>query len=1184
MNCPSCGVHVPDGARFCPACGHAVAAQADQRRVVTVVFGDLVGFTSLSEDRDPEHVKNLVDRCFERLAADVTAYGGKVDKIVGDAMIALFGAPLAHEDDAERAVRAALQMQHTIAGFAAETGIDVRMRIGVNTGEVLVGALRAGDDYTAMGDVVNVANRLQTAAGSGDVVVGPDTHAATHTVVRYEELGDLEVKGRGEAVRAWRAHETVAPPGYRPRRVRTPLIGRDPEMGILRHVLQAATERRRPHFVLFTGEAGIGKSRLGEEIGMVARSEHDAAIYVGRCVPYGEANPWWPVSEILRQAFAIDLADSLETSRHKSEEGVRLATRREGPEADRIVEGLLYLMGFEDALPDVEPARAMEEAIAALSAVVEGIAGRHLVLLFVADLHWADQLVLDLVDNLLDRLRSLPVVLVATARPELQERWSPEPGRYNAVSLHLDPLDREATGKLVETLLEGDVPDELKAVLRDRSGGNPFFVEELVALLAETGVLEGPSLDLSAIPGELRDLPATLRGLVAARLDGVGARERAMVEDAAVVGRVGSVAALVGLGESRGERDVAGLIDELVARDLLVVSDGRFEFKSDLVREVAYETLTKSSRARRHAVLAQWLARRAQQTGREDEHLESIAHHYSVAADLVGELGAVDGVAPDIRHEALDWLERAADRTLERESNLAAEQFYDEALGLLEADEDDRRRRLLLGRAQARCGRHDLPAARADVEEALEKAEAAQDSAEQVRGLILLGEIQQKEGDMEGALATLERAMTLANESGDKAALAAALRHWGMANLFLGELDRADAAIADAREAFHVLEDRRGEAWALQNLAWIAFSRGEIDVADDRLTESAAMFEEISDWGGRSWAHGLLGFVRLAQGRLEEAGRLADDVIVEARKAGDRWAQGMTLVLQSAVAMWLGRTSAAVESGREARRLFEMIDDDYGRALALANLARASANLGRVADARAVLEEAGSAFDAQGGMEVMRTNLTTSMLGQLGDARGALAASVDVGPESAGPGVPTELLVSRALALLQNGRPEEAVVLLEVAVDPDRVEDSPGDEGARTYAMAIMALGRAALGQVDEAVEVGSAVESRHLGTYLDQTYADLGLALAQAQAGRAAEVEEALDRALSRIDATEDRLTQAIVRLARAHALHRLEQPEAAAAADEARARFEALGIDPYGWETAFETAVTGEVSERAT
>jgi class 3 adenylate cyclase len=226
VTCPSCGTPAPAEARFCPGCGHSLGGErGDERRLVTILFADLVGYTTLAETRDPEQVKNLVDRCFQRLAADIVAHGGRVDKIVGDAIMALFGAPLAHEDDAERAVRAGLQMQRTLAEWSSELDVNFRMRVGINSGEVLVGALRAGGDYTAMGDVVNTASRLQTNAEPGQVLVGPTTHAATRDVMRYETLGLVRAKGRDEAVPAWVALEAVAPPGHRPRRVRTPLVG-----------------------------------------------------------------------------------------------------------------------------------------------------------------------------------------------------------------------------------------------------------------------------------------------------------------------------------------------------------------------------------------------------------------------------------------------------------------------------------------------------------------------------------------------------------------------------------------------------------------------------------------------------------------------------------------------------------------------------------------------------------------------------------------------------------------------------------------------------------------------------------------------------------------------------------------------------------------------------------------------
>src|SRR5689334_6503237 len=305
MTCPSCGGEAGDGSRFCPTCGQQLVSRSDERRVATVVFADLVGFTALSEVRDPEQIKELVDGCFERLVHDITSFGGRVDKIIGDAILSLFGAPIAHEDDAERAVRAALRMQQTIVEYADEVGASIQVRIGVNTGEVLVGALRAGGEYTAMGDVVNTAQRLQTTAEPGTVVVGAATHGATSDAIEYLGLGLIDAKGREEPVEAWVAVEPKLPPGYRRRLLQTPFVGRDAEMGVLGHAVDAAVTRQRAHMLLLLGEAGVGKSRLAEEVAEQAKCEHGAVVFEGRCVPYGEANVWWPIAEALRQACGV---------------------------------------------------------------------------------------------------------------------------------------------------------------------------------------------------------------------------------------------------------------------------------------------------------------------------------------------------------------------------------------------------------------------------------------------------------------------------------------------------------------------------------------------------------------------------------------------------------------------------------------------------------------------------------------------------------------------------------------------------------------------------------------------------------------------------------------------------------------------------------------------------------------
>src|SRR5437764_8124653 len=308
MNCPACGAPVPEGARFCSECGHRLVATPDERRLVTVLMADLVGFTGMAAGTDPEQVKGLVDHCFERLVADVTTFGGRLDKIVGDQIIALFGAPVAHEDDAERAVRAALRMHETLAGMRPDLAVPVSIRIGINTGEVLVGAMRAGGDPTAMGDVVNTAQRLQKLGAPGDVIVGSATEIATRDAIHYEPLGAVTLRGRDEPVHAFRAVDALAPPGRRRMRRRAPFVGRDAELSTLRGLTTMAVTRERAHLVLLVGDAGVGKSRLASELGDIAACDLGAYVLNGVCLPYGDPNAFGPIAEALRQAAgAVDI-------------------------------------------------------------------------------------------------------------------------------------------------------------------------------------------------------------------------------------------------------------------------------------------------------------------------------------------------------------------------------------------------------------------------------------------------------------------------------------------------------------------------------------------------------------------------------------------------------------------------------------------------------------------------------------------------------------------------------------------------------------------------------------------------------------------------------------------------------------------------------------------------------------
>jgi class 3 adenylate cyclase len=551
MTCPVCGVPVPEGARFCPECGQRLVVAPDERRLVTVLMADLVGFTALSADADPEQVKRLVDDSFERLVDDVVAFGGRLDKIVGDELVAQFGAPVAHEDDAERAVRAALRMQDTLAGLVPQLGVAVQMRVGVNTGEGVVGSMRAGGDPTVMGDVVNTAQRLEKLAAPGEVIVGPGTYAATRDAIRYEALGPQGLRGREAPVEAYRAVAALTRPGRRRAHERSPFLGRDAEIGALAHVLSMAASRRRAHLVLLSGDAGVGKSRLASEIATLAAGDYGAEVLAGQCVPYGDANVFGPVAEALRHVCGLDGDDTREApARALVMERVSDALRLppDAAESERVVEGLLYLIDGV-ARPGVDPSRARDDALRSTLAFLEALAGRAPLVLTLSDVHWASDEVLELCDRMLSRLHNLPFVLVATTRQGLEDRWIPESGRYNTLALHLEPLDDAATAELVRALLCGEADQQTVAFLLERSGGNPFFVEELVAFVQETRDGEN-----------LRELPATLHGLVAARLDALEPAERSLLEDCAVVGGSGSISAVIALA---ARSDAQQLLDRL---------------------------------------------------------------------------------------------------------------------------------------------------------------------------------------------------------------------------------------------------------------------------------------------------------------------------------------------------------------------------------------------------------------------------------------------------------------------------------------------------------------------------------------------------------------------------------------------------------------------------------------------
>jgi class 3 adenylate cyclase/tetratricopeptide (TPR) repeat protein len=1188
MTCPACGAPTPEGARFCPSCGQQIATVGDERRVVTVLFADLVGFTGLSEGRDPESVKHLVDRCFEHLVGDIKTFGGQVDKIVGDAIVALFGAPVAHEDDPERAVRAALRMQQTLTERAADLEASIRMRIGVNTGEVLVGALRAGGDYTAMGDVVNTASRLQTMAQPGEVLVGPATYAATKDIIGYQSVGAVEVRGRGDRVDAWRAITALAPPGYRRRRTRAPLIGRDTELGMIGHAIDNAVDRRRASVVTLLGEAGVGKNRLAREVATLAAQRHGAKVLEGRCVPYGEANVWWPIAEAVRHVFGVASDDAPELVREavtaKVAEAADLPT--DDASVSRLVNGLMQLLGAENPLRDIDPQRAREEMLRSVGGFFEALLADHPVMLVLSDLHWAGQPVFELLGSLLERLSDSPFLVVATARPPFRESWVPGDGRHNSLVVNVDPLSREATASLLDALFDGRVDTELRQVLLDRSGGNPFFLEELVAL-----VDDGASLDTLARRAVGTDgLPDTLRGLVAARLDTLTRSERRALDDAAVYGREGPVDALVLMAAAdragtgvRTEAEVRDAVSGLVDKEILVLDERgyTYSFRSDLVREVAYNTLTKAARAHRHWGIAQYLETNFARFGAVNTGIvDGLAHHYGQAAEQVRDLGGVAGIPAEVTDLALRWLTEAAERAEIVDAHPVAERLFTQALALSPPRPSPERVQLLLGRARARAEMRHLAAARTDLTAALDAAEAIEDRAGRARATLIRGAIEEREGDRLAAMATFTEAADEFTAAGDRQGMAESLRLRGMAELFAGDGDAAHRSISDAFDAFCALDDKRGQAWALQNLAWLAFLEGRPAEADRRIVESATMFDEIGDSGGLGWALGLQAWVRFHQGQWEAAEELSELILVESRGRGDRWASGMMLVLSASIRLWTGRAELALPRAQEAREVFGAIGDVEREVQSAAVLGRALIALGSVGEGFRTLDLAiETSRGATDSTFPMGATAVAAAAASIGDPERALRAVALVGLDDLDPGVvgESDRLVATGLALLQMEQVAEARSHLEAAAELDSEED------VSSYALSGLACVRAVEGRLDECRTLTDLVMAVGRSTYLDRVTALCALGAILMGVGQQAEADQRFDEATLLADGTDDRIAQALVRLARCEAA-RVTGVVLADLSAEVHSRLTELGIEAEGWLRVFRGAAMAGAQGPAT
>jgi len=672
--CPKCGQENPEGFKFCGACSAALdegaPAEAEERKVVSVLFVDLVGHTAASDRADPEDVRARLRPYHQLLKREIERYGGTVEKFIGDAVMAVFGAPVAHEDDAERAVRSALRI------LEAVEELELEVRAAVATGEAVV-SLRArpeqGEGIVA-GDVVNTASRLQQEAPAGSLVVGEVTYRATRDAIEYEQLEPVTVKGKAESVSLWHALRARGRFGVDAEAApRTPFIGREHDLAPLRDAYARAVREQAVQLVTIGGEPGVGKSRLVAELRSWLDERPERIRWrQGRCLPYGEGITFWALGEIVKGQAGILESDSPELAEEKIETAVRAAVEDES-EHEWLVSRLAPLVGA----PTQGAAAEQSESFTAWRRFLEGLAAQRPLVLLFEDLHWADAALFDFLDELVDWASGVPILVLCTARPELYERnpgWGG--GKRNSTTVSLSPLTTDETARLISALLSRAVlPSETQAALLERAGGNPLYAEEFVRMLSDQGALTAQG-ELSG-DGAIA-LPETVHAVIAARLDTLAPEPKALLHDASVVGKVfwSGVIASIG-GTERGT--VRERLRELVRKELVrparassVEGEDEFMFWHALVRDVAYGQIPRAARALKHRAAAEWIEATA--GDRVSDHAELIAHHYEHALSLAEAAGS-EGETAELKTRAARFLVLAGDRSFHLEPRRSYEHY-----------------------------------------------------------------------------------------------------------------------------------------------------------------------------------------------------------------------------------------------------------------------------------------------------------------------------------------------------------------------------------------------------------------------------------------------------------------------------------------------------------------------------